>query len=686
MTFLASKMNFLKNHRTGGFLIISAVLIILFIAIFGWYLWDEGVFESEEEQIAKLTSAIVPDSTVVFDRNGEKIGEYYNFYHVFVPFDKIPKPMINALLAVEDRRFFEHHGVNWNSMGRALLAVLSSGRLRQGGSTITMQLVKNYLLTREKKVSRKLREIILSYYVEKNLSKERILELYLNTMYMGHGAYGIGAAAQTYFGRTIDQLSIPEYALLAGMFQAPSAYDPHKRPAVALKRQRVVLDSMVAAGFIKPAELPAIKAQRLVYVPWTPINETVAPFFLTWIRQLVEEKIGDDGETINDRGMKIYTSLDKKLQEIANTALSHANERLGAFQATLHLRKDDRVETAFVAADPQTGAVLALNGGRDFKQNQFNRVISAKRSPGSSFKPVVYSLALDKGMSWADMVFVSPIDIGGYKPKNHDGDNMTEVTLIKALAKSLNTPVVSMAQKFGINRVIDRAQAMGVKSDIPREIGVSIGGFSATPMDILRMYSVIANEGALVDTWAISKIVDRDNKVLFDMALQPIPPVQVLSKETNALLRSGLQAVLTHGTGAQMADLAPVAAGKTGTSDDSRDNWFCGFTQNLVAVTWVGTDGNAAMGRSATGAALALPMWSEFMHAAIAGARPAPPWPATVEGLVPVTIDPDFGTPAAQGITALFRKDQIPKASQASEDIKTLQNDKGTYRGMKVDD
>lgn len=686
MTFLESKLKFLKEHRTGGFLIISSVLFTLFVAIFGWYLWDEGVFEGEQEQIAKLTSAIVPDSTVVFDRNGEKIGEYYNFYHVFVPFDQIPKPMINALLAVEDRKFFAHHGVNWNSMGRALIAVVSSGRLRQGGSTITMQLVKNYLLTREKKVSRKLREIILSYYVEKNLSKERILELYLNTMYMGHGAYGIGAASQTYFGKTIDHLGIPEYALLAGMFQAPSAYDPHKNPGAALKRQRIVLDSMVAAGFIPANELAAIKAVRLTYVPWTPINETVAPYFLTWIRQLVEEKIGDDGQTINDRGMKIYTSLDKKLQEIANNALVHANERLGAFQTTLHLKKNDRVETAFIAADPQTGAVLAMNGGRDFKQNQFNRAIAAKRSPGSAFKPVVYSLAMDKGMSWSDIVFVSPIDIGGYQPKNHDGDNMTEVTLIKALARSLNTPVVSLAQKFGINSVIDRAQAMGVKSEMPREIGVSIGGFSATPMDIVRMYSLIANDGVLFDTWAISKIVDRDNKVLFDMSLQPIQPTQVLSKETNTLLRSGLQAVLTHGTGSAMADLASVAAGKTGTSDDSRDNWFCGFTQNLVAVTWVGTDGNAAMGKAASGAALSLPMWSEFMHTAIASVRPAPPWPATVEGLVPVTIDPDYGTPSAQGITALFRKNKIPKVSQASEDIKTLQNDKSTYRGMKVDD
>ncbi|MCX6127121.1 MAG: penicillin-binding transpeptidase domain-containing protein, partial [Proteobacteria bacterium] len=519
----------------------------------------------------------------------------------------------------------------------------------------------------------------------KNLSKDRILELYLNTMFMGHGAYGIGAASQTYFGKPIKDLQTHEFALLAGLFQAPSAFDPHKHPDAAIKRQKIVLTTMVSAGFLDKSTADSLRVKPLDFKPFTPLNETVAPFFLSWVRQLVNEKIGEDGETINDRGLKIYTTLDKDLQIIANEAIRNANLRLEVFQSSLNLKRKDRLETALLALDPATGSVLSMVGGRDFRQSQFNRAVSAKRSPGSAFKPVVYSLGLEKGMSWGDMVFVSPLDVGGYKPKNHAGDDFTEVTLIKALAKSMNTPVVTLAQKFGIDAVLNRAQSMGVKSEMPREIGVSIGGFSATMMDIARIYTVIANNGALIDTWTVSKIVDQKDEILFDIKNTPPVKVQVFSSEVAALLRSGLQAVLTIGTGSALADLQAVAAGKTGTSDDSRDNWFCGFTKNLVVTSWVGTDANAPMGKSASGASLALPAWSEFVHAALNGPRPSDPWP-TPEGLTAVTIDPDYGTPSEQGVSALFRNDRMPKKSQASDDMRSLKRDPGIYRGMNLDD
>ncbi|MCX6119852.1 MAG: PBP1A family penicillin-binding protein, partial [Proteobacteria bacterium] len=643
-------------------------------------------FDSEQTQIAKLTSAIIPDSSVVFDRNGEKIGEYYNFYHIFVPYDQIPKPMIDALLAIEDRKFFEHSGVNWKSMGRAILSTLTSGRFAQGGSTLTMQLVKNYLLTREKKVSRKVRELILSYYVEKNLSKERILELYLNTMYMGHGAYGIGAASQTYFGKNIQSLGVSEFALLAGLFQAPSAYDPHKNPELALKRRRVVLDAMVAAKYLSSDNAKDLKSQQIEFKPWISLNQSVAPYFLSWIRQQVSEKLGDEGDTINDVGYKIYTTLDKKLQLKANTAIDAANTRLEAIQAGMKLKKGDRLEAALVAIDPKTGAVLAMNGGRSFKASQFNRAVAAKRSPGSSFKPIVYSIALEKGMTWSDMVFVSPLNLGGYKPKNHDGDDLTEVTLIKALAKSMNTPVISLAQKYGIDAIRDRALSMGVESPMPREIGIAIGGFSSSILDVARIYSTIANDGSLLPTWSLKKISDRNDKILFDASTIPREAKQVFSPSISSQLRSGLQAVLSYGTGASASHLALSTAGKTGTSDDSRDNWFCGFSRNLVAVTWVGTDGNAPLGKASSGASLALPTWAEFMSSASDTDFAPSTWPTNAD-LVSVTIDPDYGTPTDQGgITALFPRNKIPKANQASEDMKSIQQDGTQYRKMKIDD
>jgi penicillin-binding protein 1A len=661
----------------GGFLLIAG------------YLWHEGVFESESSQIEKITAVIIPDNSVVFDRAGKKIGEYYSHYHVQVPYKDIPKPMVDALLSIEDRKFFEHEGVNWKSMGRALLGIITSGRLSQGGSTITMQLVKNYLLTREKKVSRKLREIILSYYVEKNLSKERILELYLNTMYMGHGAYGVGAASRVYFGKTIDQLSQAECALLAGLFQAPSAYDPHKNPNAALKRKNMVLDAMAAAKVITPAVAATLKAEKLVFKPWTPVNETIAPFFVSWIRSEVERLLGDDDMALNDRGYKITTTLDFNLQRAGNEAVAASTGQLEELQAQINgkpgKKSPERIEASLVASDARTGAILAMVGGRDFQKSQYNRAISAKRSPGSSFKPVIYSLAIDKGMTWSDLVFVSPIDVGGFRPKNHKGDDMTEVTMVKALAKSMNTPVVSLAQKFGIGQVIERAEALGIKSPMKRETGVAIGGFSSTMMDIDALYRTIANEGVRTESFAVTKIEDRDGKKLYEFDPAGVSGTTILSTESAHILRSGLQSVLTHGTGASLARFAPFAAGKTGTSDDSRDNWFAGFTRDIVVTTWVGGDSNSPLGDSASGASLALPIWDRFITAAIASGLSTTPWPVP-EGLTLVAIDLDFGTPQDQGVPVLFPANKIPRKSQAAEDIKTLRQDKGSYRELKLGD
>lgn len=676
----------IPRPRAGFFTIILGLSLSIVLALAS-YLWSEGVFESEQEQIAKLTAAIIPDNSVVFDRSGNKIGEYYSFYHIQVPLEKIPKEMVNSLLAIEDRKFFEHEGVNWKSIGRAFLSVLTSGRMKQGGSTITMQLVKNYLLTREKKVSRKLREIILSYYVEKNLSKERILELYLNTMYMGHGAYGVGAASRVYFAKSVDELTLAECALLAGLFQAPSLYDPHKNPNAAIKRQKIVLDAIQAANLSTPQEIATARKQALEFKPWTPLNETVAPFFVSWIRTEVEKILGDDELLLNDKGYKITTTLDKSFQEAANRAVANNTAPLLTIQEQINKspkrKQPERVETALLSTDPKTGAILAMVGGRNFRESQYNRTIAAKRSPGSAFKPVVFSLALEKGMTWSDLVFVSPIDVRGFRPKNHKGEDMTEVTLLKALAKSMNTPVVSLAQKYGIRNVIERAQTMGVKSVMPPETGVAIGGFSATMFDVDAIYRTLANDGMRLDSYAVLKIEDRQGQVLFEYKPESNVPVQVMTPEISALMRSGLQAVLSSGTGSALAGMAGYAAGKTGTSDDSRDNWFAGFTRSLVATTWVGGDGNSSLGDAASGSALALPIWKQFMETLIAQGIPTEIWPIP-DGLTPVTIDLDYGTPVDVGVSALFPRNRLPKKSQAAEDIRALKQDNGSYRELKL--
>lgn len=675
------------NQRQYGFFTILAGVLIIGVLSFAGYLWSEGVFESEDEQIAKLTAAIIPDNSVVYDRYGKKIGEFYTTYHIEVPYERMPKNMINALLAIEDRKFFEHEGVNWKSLGRALLSTITPGAMRQGGSTLTMQIVKNYLLTRERKVSRKLRELILAYYVEKNLSKERILALYLNTMYMGHGAYGAGAAARVYFGRPIEELTLAECALLAGLFQAPSLYDPHKNPELAIKRQRLVLNALENAKLAEPSEVAAARKQKMEFKPWTPINQTVAPHFVAWIRSEVVRLLGDEDISLNDKGYKITTTLDKSLQEAANQAVQAQSARLLALQDEINHRKKnqqlERVEAALLATDPHTGAILAMVGGRNFKESQFNRAVSAKRSPGSAFKPVIYTLALERGMTWADLVFVSPVDVRGFRPKNHKGEDLTEVTLLKALAKSMNTPVVSLAQKYGIKRVIERAKDMGVSSDMPAETGIAIGGFSATMRDVDSVYRTLANDGARTESFAIVKIEDRQGAILYEYNEESNPPVQVISREIANLTRSGLQAVLTAGTASSVAGMASYAAGKTGTSDHSRDNWFAGYTRHIVATSWVGSDGNASLGEAATGASLALPIWSQFIAGVTARGLPAEAW-VNPEDLTPVSIDIDYGTPSETGVIALFPKDRLPRKSQAADDIRALKEDKGSYRELNL--
>jgi membrane peptidoglycan carboxypeptidase len=286
-------------------------------------------------------------------------------------------------------------------------------------------------------------------------------------------------------------------------------------------------------------------------------------------------------------------------------------------------------------------------------------------------------------MTWADLVFVSPIDVKGYRPKNHKGDDMTEVTMIKALAKSMNTPVVSLAQKVGMKNVLERGELMGVKANLKLETGVAIGGFSASMLDVDAIYRTIANNGSRTETFAITKIQDRDGKVLYEYDATKSQPIQAISTDTAHLLRSGLQAVLTNGTAAALAHMAPFAAGKTGTSDDSRDNWFVGFTQDIVVTAWVGGDQNSPLGDAASGASLALPIWQGFMNGALSAGLPAKTW-TTPGTMTLVTIDPDYGTPTEHGIPALFPNKKIPKKSQAADDMKTLKQDKGSYRELKL--
>jgi penicillin-binding protein 1A len=633
------------------------LIIFLASAVFTLATFAIGFFafaNSNDDLVTKLTAAVTSEGSAVFDRRGSKIGQLQERYQIFVPYEKIPKDLVNATIAVEDRDFFKHNGVSFRAIARAGWVAITNGGLSQGGSTLTMQLVKNYILSREKKISRKLREIILAVRIEKLMPKERLLEIYLNTMYLGHGSYGVAAASQRYFGKELNQLNMAEYALIAGLFQSPSGYDPHRSPKRALARQKLVLKAMQNAGYLDEAGYKKWSQWKVKFVDRAKASDRFAAHFLAWIRELVPQLLQNEDVDPDVEALKIYSTLDLGLQRRAWQAVQNAKTQLDSLGTRDGV---DWVDAGLLATDPSNGSVLSLVGGRDFVRSQFNRAIRSVRSPGSAFKPIVYSLALDNGMTWASLVSTLDVAWPGYKPRNLHSDFPEQITLAKALYESVNSPVVALAQKYGINRVIERARATGVETSLPSELGVSIGGAGVTMQDMARSYGTFASGGVLIPLHAIERIESADGFLLWKA--EPPEEQRALSAQTAALLTSGLQTVLSHGTGTVAADLAPWAAGKTGTSDDSRDNWLCGYARDIVTIVWVGADNNASLGKRASGSQLAAPIWKRYMLSARDILGPPQDFPVP-SGVVATTIDPDTGSYAPEGPRLLFESGTQP--------------------------
>jgi penicillin-binding protein 1A len=621
MCFLRQLESYIRNfeppsrERVKRMALWSMVALPCIFVLWGWIL----AF-SHTDEIETIANSVLPDTTIVYDRNHRKIGEYFSRYHVYVPFKKIPKDLIDAVVAIEDRDFFKHNGVDWRSLGRAGLAVLRSGSYAQGGSTISMQIVRNYLLSREKTISRKIKEIILSYQMERTLTKERILELYLNTMYTGNGAYGVGAASLLYFGRPLEKLNTAELAVLAGLFQAPSLVNPKRNPTETIKRQQLVLKAMLDVGALSAAQFKKVSKTKLKFKLSVPVDTDFAPYYLAWVRELVSELLGDLGRELNDNGLRIHTSLDYDMQAAANRAIASATPRLHALEKKLKLKEKDSIESALLSVDRRNGAVLAMVGGTDFERTEYNRTIASLRSPGSAFKPVVYGVALANGIRIDDLIETTPKKIDHFEWNEQHEAMLPEVSVRSAFALSLNNPAVNLVAAYGIDSVVNLASKMGVKSPLPREYGIALGGFSLRMTDMARVYATIANGGVPTETWSIAKITDRNGKVLYQ-APKPAPLPSAFDSSVSQQLTDALHAVLTEGTGSSAAYLAKLAVGKTGTSNDGRDNWFCGFTKNIATVVWVGSDLHSPLGSSASGAGLALPIWGQ----AVSRYRDEPP-------------------------------------------------------------
>jgi penicillin-binding protein 1B len=563
-----------------------------------------------------------------------------------------PRTLINAVLAAEDRRFFEHGAVDPLSLVRAAWTNLRAGRVAQGGSTITQQLVKIRLLTPRRTAMRKLEEAWLALLIECGYSKNQILEAYLNEVYLGQrgplAIRGVGAAARAYFGKEAHQLTAGEAAIIAGMVRAPNTYSPALNPARARERRDAVLARMRELGMLGDGEYARARRERVRTVA-SPGSGQDAPYFADAVRQELERRF-DESALRSQEGVRIFATLDRVLQRFAENAVARGLDRLESTVPRLRRASAaGRLQAALVALDPATGEIRALVGGRDYRTSQFNRALMARRQPGSAFKPFVYATALSPRdghprFTAASIVDDSPmtIQVSGrpWTPRNYEDRYEGRVTLRRALEESLNSATVRVAQDVGLADVVATAHAFGLGDNLAPVPALALGAFEVTPLELARAYLPFANAGVRPGpVTTVRRVRQGDGRRVPPMDSDP--PVPVVSPAEAYVMTTLLQGVIRSGTGAAAEALGVSGdiAGKTGTTNEGRDAWFVGYSSRLLAVVWVGFDDRQPLALS--GAQAALPIWADFMRQALA-AYPAPPFTAP-EGVSVVEIDATNG-------------------------------------------
>jgi penicillin-binding protein 1A len=640
--------------------------------------------KSSDQRVQSILNWQPLDNTLVFDRDGHKIGEFFSQYHIFVPYEQLPRPLLQAILAIEDRSFWHHSGFDIRGIMRAGYEFLASGgEKKQGGSTLTQQLVRHFLLQKSKSFNRKAMEIYLAYQLEQEASKQKILEMYCNSLFMGFGSYGVGAAAKRYFGKDLAELEVHQFALLAGLFQSPSRYNPQRYPDLARKRQLQVLTAMIHAGYLSYEEARTWAKKPLEFATYEPMHgDGASSYFVDHVRLQAKELL--KGGKITNNGLRIYTTLDSRLQRLAEKAVAEAGPMLDKLRPKVKTMKDSegreykpKIETALVSMDTKSGEVLAMVGGRDYRQSQFNRVTQALRSPGSSFKPVVYSLALMKGMRWSDVFYVSPMTINGeYRPKNPTKDYLTETTMMRSFFRSMNSPTMEIGQRLGLDEVISHAANMGLHTPIKKEFGSLLGQSETTMLDMLRMIGTFPNNGFNVEPIFITRIESRTGELLYSAPSVNDRRNRALPADINYLMVDAMRNVFQRGTAYEQAQFGSFAAGKTGTSNDSKDNWFVGYTSDLATVVWAGTDEYGPIYGNTMGSTIALPTWAAFMKEATLS-RPNRPFsiPNNVEKF---KVHPLYGHRSDEGIPMWFVRGMGPPTEPSA--LELMSRSGGSYR------
>jgi penicillin-binding protein 1A len=582
------------------------------------------------------------ETSKIYDTHGELIADLYvEQNRIVVPLEKISTNLQEAVIAIEDQRFYDHEGVDWKAIARALAADVREGKVVQGGSTVTQQFIKNTLITPEQTFDRKIREAILAYQIERQFSKEQILEGYLNTIYFGQSAYGAETASQTFFGKSAQDLTLPEAALLAGVIRSPNNYSPYVDEGRAKARRDLVISTMEKQKVISEAEaLEAINAP----IEIKPLEQAdyPYPYFVDYVKQLVQEE-PRLGSTVSDRanalfkgGLRIYTTLDPKLQELADDSVWSV------------LNRPEDPVGSLVSIEPSTGYIRAMVGGRDWQEQKLNLAVQAVRQPGSAFKPFVLAAAIEQGISVSQSFESGPVTIklpgNNWQVKNSSGAGGGQMTLRNAMVHSVNAVFARLIMEVGPGKVVELVKKMGIDSPVEALPAIALGGLGhgVTPLEMASAYGVFGNGGLHAKPMAITKITDASGEVVLENQPAPEPALDPVAAY---LVTDILKDVIRYGTG-RRAGIGRPAAGKTGTTEFYGDAWFVGYTPDLTTSVWVGyRESRQSMtnvhGIAVAGGTFPAQIWQKFMSRALAG-RPARDFDKPTEGIVWIKVCTDM--------------------------------------------
>ena len=644
-----------------GLIAVGILALLLGSGVAVAALWAFTILPRSLPSVTALETLQPIQGTRIYDDSDELLTELHVERRIFVPLAQIPQALRDAVIATEDHRFYSHWGLDPIGIARAVVQNYRRGRIVEGGSTITQQLTKVLFLTPDKSLERKLKEAVLALELERRYSKDRILEMYLNQVYFGHGAYGVEAAARTYFGKSVSELNLREAALVAGLPRAPSSYSPFERADAAKRRREVVLRRMVEYGALKDADARRLAKTDLGLIP-PERRRTTGQYFLDYVQQTLEAKYGAD--LVFKGGLNVYTTINPATQLAAEQALRQG--LLALEGRTAKARVGERPEGALVTIEAQTGYVKAMVGGFDFFRSEFNRAVQAKRQPGSAFKPFIYIAALEAGLTPATRIDDSPVSYAvgpngqPWKPENYDRKFRGPTTLQQAVEDSVNVVTVKVQERIGVNRTVQVARRLGITSPLEMDLSLALGASDLSLLELTSAYSALANRGTWMPPVTVRYVTDAQGKLLEEHVPEGR---EAIAPETAYVITQMLRGVVERGTGQGAKALGRPIAAKTGTTNDYSNAWFMGYTPRLATGVWVGYDRPKSLGRDETGSRVAVPIWVAYMGRILRD-DPREDFPVP-DRVVSLLVDEDPSGECVRPVPMAFVKGSEPAASCA---------------------